>query len=682
MSPVVRFSRSPLHSSAPSNIAVDQLTEKIHKTGLKVVRLCAKSREQVSTSVDFLTLHNLVLSLAEQKKDELFKLILLRSEVNELSVKDEKRFKALRSKAERDILSNADVICCTCVGAGDPRLTGFVFKSVLVDEATQATEPECLIPIVRSAKQVVLVGDHCQLPPVIMCKQAAQAGLGRSLFERLLFIGRMRPESGLHPIRLEVQYRMHPCLSEFPSNMFYDGALQNGVTKQDREKKAFEFAWPIPEKPMFFYVSMGTYASSFQFNPEPLERARLRLVPICLLMCRFLLLLLLLHSLSLLPGWQVSKSLLATVCHISIAPRRQMWKKLSLRCSNRAPRPIKSALSLRMKDSARTSLLTCCVPARFEPNCMKKLKLLVWTHFRAEKRTGYVFACCCVYARVVIGLSAAHDSCAQIKIVTVHYFKCTLCSCVCCQIVMSCVRSNEHQGIGFLADPRRMNVALTRAKFGLIILGNAKILSKHPLWNSLLNHFKANDCLVEGALNNLKQSHVKFERPSQHFNKRMLLPTELPQGASIVDVQRQLEEQGYGRRFRETNEFSTPIPTAADAAMPFGAAPMMGRQFQYSDVGGLEQAALMASIPVAASGAAFAGVVNVDAALKPAAAKVKKSGRKTFASLDELSTSRAEHPSSQSSDAAISLSNLSLAESSFSQEIDDFRLSQNSLGGH
>jgi regulator of nonsense transcripts 1 len=133
----------------------------------------------------------------------------LRNEVNELSAKDENRFKILRSKAERDILSNADVVCTTCVGAGDPRLKGFVFKSVLIDEATQATEPECLIPIVRSAKQVVLVGDHCQLPPVVMSKKAAAAGLSRSLFERLLFIGRMRPESGLHPIRLEVQYRMY-----------------------------------------------------------------------------------------------------------------------------------------------------------------------------------------------------------------------------------------------------------------------------------------------------------------------------------------------------------------------------------------------------------------------------------------------------------------------------------------
>lgn len=63
---------------------------------------------------------------------------------------------------------------------------------MLIDEATQATEPECLIPIVAGAKQVVLVGDHCQLGPVVMCKKAANAGLTQSLFERLVMLG-VRP---------------------------------------------------------------------------------------------------------------------------------------------------------------------------------------------------------------------------------------------------------------------------------------------------------------------------------------------------------------------------------------------------------------------------------------------------------------------------------------------------------
>jgi AAA domain len=51
-------------------------------------------------------------------------------------------------------------------------------------------------------------------------------------------------------------------------------------------------------------------------------------------------------------------------------------------------------------------------------------------------------------------------------------------------------RSNEHQGIGFLSDPRRLNVALTRAKYGCIIIGNPRILAKNPLWNALINYYK------------------------------------------------------------------------------------------------------------------------------------------------------------------------------------------------
>jgi regulator of nonsense transcripts 1 len=84
-------------------------------------------------------------------------------------------------------------------------------------------------------------------------------------------------------------------------------------------------------------------------------------------------------------------------------------------------------------------------------------------------------------------------------------------------IVLSCVRSNDHQGIGFLSDPRRLNVALTRAKYGLVILGNPKVLSKHPLWNYLLLHFKEQNCLVEGPLSNLQVSLVQFNRPKQAY---------------------------------------------------------------------------------------------------------------------------------------------------------------------
>jgi regulator of nonsense transcripts 1 len=83
-----------------------------------------------------------------------------------------------------------------------------------------------------------------------MNKKAARAGLTQSLFERLVVLGN-------RPIRLQVQYRMHPCLSEFPSNMFYEGTLQNGVTAPERLRKNVDFPWPVPDTPMFFYQNLG-----------------------------------------------------------------------------------------------------------------------------------------------------------------------------------------------------------------------------------------------------------------------------------------------------------------------------------------------------------------------------------------------------------------------------------------
>ncbi|XP_030962792.1 regulator of nonsense transcripts 1 homolog isoform X2 [Quercus lobata] len=81
-------------------------------------------------------------------------------------------------------------------------------------------------------------------------------------------------------------------------------------------------------------------------------------------------------------------------------------------------------------------------------------------------------------------------------------------------IILSC-------GIGLLNDrrrlnvPRRLNVSLTRARYGIVILGNPKVQSKQPLWNSLLTHYKEHECLVEGPLNNLKQSMVQFQKPKK-----------------------------------------------------------------------------------------------------------------------------------------------------------------------
>ena len=92
----------------------------IHRTGLCVVRLCAKSREAIDSPVAFLALHNQIRGAAGAA--ELQKLQQLKDETGELSVADEKRYRTLKKQCERDLLQSADVVCCTCVGAGDPRL--------------------------------------------------------------------------------------------------------------------------------------------------------------------------------------------------------------------------------------------------------------------------------------------------------------------------------------------------------------------------------------------------------------------------------------------------------------------------------------------------------------------------------------------------------------------------------
>ncbi|KPI36675.1 uncharacterized protein AB675_10103 [Cyphellophora attinorum] len=400
---------------APSNVAVDQLCERIHRTGLKTVRVTAKSREDVESSVRFLSLHEQV--RMNDSNVELTKLNQLKTELGELSSQDEKKFKSLTRAAEREILTNADVICCTCVGAGDPRLSKFKFRTVLIDESTQSAEPECIIPLVLGCKQVVLVGDHQQLGPVIMNKKAAKAGLNQSLFERLVILG-------CAPIRLNVQYRMHPCLSEFPSNMFYEGTLQNGVTMQQRTRRDVDFPWPKADAPMMFWSNLGNEEISAS-GTSYLNRTEASNV-----------------------------------------------EKLVTRFFKAGVRPAEIGIITPYEGQRSYVVSSMQAAGTFKKDMYKEVEVASVDAFQGREKEF---------------------------------------------IILSCVRSNDHQGIGFLSDPRRLNVALTRAKSGVVILGNPKVLSKHPLWHYLLQHFKNAQCLVEGPLTNLQMSLHQFSRPKQAY---------------------------------------------------------------------------------------------------------------------------------------------------------------------
>lgn len=398
---LVKINGGPVLVCAPSNTAVDQLTEKIHRTNLKVVRVCAKSREAIDSPVGFLALHNQIRNMGSNS--ELKKLQQLKEETGELSSSDENRYRMLKRQAERELLEAADVICCTCVGAGDARLSKIKFNSILIDESMQSTEPECMVPVVLGARQLILVGDHCQLGPVVVCKKAAKAGLSQSLFERLVVLG-------IRPFRLEVQYRMHPELSQFPSNFFYEGSLQNGVCAEERKLK-IDFPWPNVDCPMFFLVTLGAE---------------------------------------------------------EIAGSGTSY--------------------LNRTEAANVEKIT----TKFLKAGVKPEQIGIITPYEGQR--AYL-------VQYMQYQGALHSKLYQdIEIASVDAFQGREKDI----IIMSCVRSNEHQGIGFLNDPRRLNVALTRSKYGIIIVGNPKVLSKQQLWNNLLHFYKEKKVLVEGSLNNLK----------------------------------------------------------------------------------------------------------------------------------------------------------------------------------
>lgn len=351
---------------------------------------------------------------------ELVKLMQLKAEYGELTSQDEKKFKQLTKAAERDILQNADVICCTCVGAGDPRLSKMKFRNVLIDESTQSAEPECIIPLVLGCKQAVLVGDHKQLGPVIMNKKAAKAGLNQSLFERLVNLR-------LQPIRLNIQYRMHPCLSEFPSNMFYDGSLQNGVTHANRLRRDVDFPWPVADMPMMFWSNLGNEEISAS-GTSYLNRTEASNV-----------------------------------------------EKVVTRFFKAGVKPVDIGVITPYEGQRSYIVSTMQNTGTFKKESYKEVEVASVDAFQGREKDF---------------------------------------------IVLSCVRSNDNQGIGFLSDPRRLNVALTRAKYGLVIIGNPKVLSKHELWHHLLVHFKDRKCLVEGPLTNLQTSLLQFSRPKMPYRQK------------------------------------------------------------------------------------------------------------------------------------------------------------------
>lgn len=225
-------------ATAPSNIAVDNLVERLAAAKLRVVRighparllpavvdLCleawidrsddARFAREVRRDIDR-ALRGLARARGPARRAAQAELRQLRDEL-----------RTLEHRAAQQALVGAQVIAATTSGAGDALLDGHEFDLVVIDEAAQATEATCWIPLLRG-RRAVLAGDHLQLPPTILSQQAANEGLGCTLFERLI-----ATHGSSIACMLRTQYRMHHQIAGFSSDALYDGRLISHASVRD-----------------------------------------------------------------------------------------------------------------------------------------------------------------------------------------------------------------------------------------------------------------------------------------------------------------------------------------------------------------------------------------------------------------------------------------------------------------
>lgn len=221
--------------TAPSNAAVDLLSEKLSQEGLNVVR--AGNPARVNERLMRLTLDEKI--SAHQSAKEIKRMRKQAAEFRDMAHKYKRKFgpaereqrkalfaeaRKIREEIERteqyivdDVIAKANVITATLVGANHYTIRTLRFNTVVIDEAAQALEPSCWIPVLK-AKRLVMAGDHFQLPPTIRSSEAAKE-LNITLMEKLV---RLHPEA---VVLLQEQYRMHENIMRFSSVEFYDDKL-------------------------------------------------------------------------------------------------------------------------------------------------------------------------------------------------------------------------------------------------------------------------------------------------------------------------------------------------------------------------------------------------------------------------------------------------------------------------
>ena len=386
---------------AQSNMAVDWISEQLTDCGINVLRIGNPTR-----------VNDKMLSFTYERRFEAHpdypQLWSIRKAIRELRQQRKRgsdnyhqKMDRLQSRAteleiriQSQLFDEASVIASTLTGAANRLLDGQKYGTLFIDEAAQALEAACWIPI-RKASRVIFAGDHCQLPPTVKSIAALKGGLGKTLMERIVD---NKPEV---VTLLRVQYRMNEQIMRFSSDYFYDGQVESAP--QIRYRGILDY-----DNPMMWIDTAGTDCRE-EFVGESFGR--------------------------------INK----TEAALTLDTLQQYLSKIGKQ---------------RVLD--------------------ERIDIGVISPYRAQVQ----------YLRRLINKKEFFKPYRQlISVNTVDGFQGQERDI----IVISLVRANDDGQIGFLRDLRRMNVAITRARMKLIILGDSGTLTRHPFYRKLHQYVKSID---------------------------------------------------------------------------------------------------------------------------------------------------------------------------------------------
>lgn len=415
---------------AQSNMAVDWISEKLVDRGINVLRIGNPTR-----------VNDKMLGFTYERRFESHpdypQLWAIRKAIRELRKNRKKGSENYHQKMDRlksraaeieirinaELFGEARVIACTLVGSAHRLLEGMKFGTLFIDEAAQALEAACWIPM-RRASRVILAGDHCQLPPTVKSIAALRAGLGKTLMER---IAENKPEV---VTLLKIQYRMNDEIMRFSSDWFYGGKVESAP--QIKYRSVLDYDHPIT----WIDTSNEENQITIEGEDAPEDSA---------------------STASSVSAANLNSDLNFKEQFVGESFGRINKAEAELTLLTLAEYFTKIGKQRVLEERIDVGIIS---PYRAQVQYLKKL-IKKYEFFKPYRR--------------LISVNTVDGFQGQERDV----------------ILISLVRSNDEGQIGFLKDLRRMNVAMTRARMKLIILGNKDTMTKHPFYKKLWEYVEA-----------------------------------------------------------------------------------------------------------------------------------------------------------------------------------------------